>query len=173
MIRILCLFSLLIILANCGEEEEAFVPQYQIETEALPYVRSFFIEARKRGLTPDSTNLILQFSNNLTTRNGDPICGNALGVLTDDQQNIITIDPECLAWRHSDLSREILVFHELGHVFLERTHEDNVMPNGDFKSIMFGGNWNIFRYYTEDLTKKDYYLNELFDPSTPIPDWAN
>lgn len=171
MMRTLCFISLLVILFNCGEEE-SFIAQYQVEEEAKTHVSNFFAEAKARGFSLDTSNLIVRFKRDLNSNIGDPICGNARGSLTNNQQNIINVDPECLAWRHSELSREILIFHELGHTFLERIHQNNLFPNGDYKSIMFGGNWNVLRYYTEDLNKRAYYLNELFDPATTVPDWA-
>ncbi|MGB3466606.1 MAG: hypothetical protein WBA74_15100 [Cyclobacteriaceae bacterium] len=171
MVRIALFTGALVILFSC-REEEIFTPTYEIPADAQEHVSAFFELSANEGLMLDTTNLIVSFTDELNSPDGTPICGNASGTLTGDLQNTILIDRECLAWRHSKESREILIFHELGHVFLERTHVDDLLPNEDYKSIMFGGNWNILRFYTEDLTKRSYYLEELFDPEVPIPDWS-
>ena len=171
MLRLTILIAAILCFSGCGEEE-TFVPEYEVPAEASIHVRAFFQLADAKGFSFDTTNLIIRYQSDINDLNGNPVCGNAAGFLTGDQQNMVIIDAECLAWRHNDASREILVFHELGHVFLERTHLSELLPNGDYQSIMFGGNWNIFRYYTEDASKRDYYIDELFDASTPTPEWA-
>jgi len=158
-------------LCNCGSEE-TFEPTYEVIPDASVHVKSFFAEAAERGIDLDTANLIIEFRENLESDRNQPVCGTARGNLTNDQQNSIFIDPECLAWRFSDTSREILIYHELAHVFLDRLHKDGTFSNGDFRSIMFGGTWNVLRYYTQDLQKRPYYLDELFDPDTPTPTWA-
>lgn len=171
MARFVLLVFALVLLSNC-KEEEVFTPVFEIPSETRTYVESFFALASERSMKLDTSNLIIRFSSDLNADDGTPICGNAEGSLTGDLQHVVVLDPECLAWRHSESSREILIFHELAHVFLERVHDNELLPNGDYRSIMFGGSWNVLRYYTEDATKKPYYLEELFDPSTPIPDWS-
>ena len=171
MMRVVVFTILLALIGSCGEEEP-FVAQYEVNSETQVFVTAFFEEAAARGLKLDTSNLIVRFENELSSEDGTPICGTTKGILNNEKQNLVLIDSECLAWRHSNLSREILIYHELGHVFLERIHLNDLFSNGDYKSLMFGGNWNILRYYTEDITKRTYYVDELFDPSTPTPDWA-
>ncbi|MEL7147430.1 MAG: hypothetical protein AAFO69_13735 [Bacteroidota bacterium] len=171
MLRPYFLILTFLFLAGC-DNEETFAPQYEVPVEASIHVSAFFKIASTKGLNLDTGNLIVRFEGELNSQDGSPICGNAAGSLTGDRQNVVTIDTECLAWRHSEISREILLFHELGHVFLERAHFDELFSNDDYRSIMYGGNWNIFRFYTENPFKRDYYINELFDPATPTPDWA-
>ncbi len=104
-----------------------------------------------------------------------PVCGKATGEVVGGRQNIVTLDIECQAWRNGGESREILVFHELGHAILKiPNHRDSNLPNGAFKSIMFGtSGWSVnSAFYINDLTKREYYLDELFDETTPVPDWA-
>lgn len=60
----------------------------------------------------------------------------------------------------SDLSRELLVFHELGHCYLERGHTDETVtsPDGDIpKSIM--STWILSDTLYEKY--KEYYRDEL------------
>ena len=171
MFRLFLYWFLILLVCGCQGEDE-FIPDYEVAEEAQVHVSSFFSIAADKGFAFDTSNLIVRYANELNDRNGDPICGNASGMLTGERQNVVVLDPECLAWRHSETTREILIFHELGHIFLERIHFNELLPNGDYASIMFGGNWSILKYYSEDQTKRDYYINELFDPSTPVPDWS-
>ena len=73
------------------------------------------------------------------------------------------------------MMKEDLLFHELGHALLGRKHLNSTLENGDWKSIMCGGDkvnnrsWNI-NYRGE---RRKYYLDELFDESTKQPDFAS
>jgi hypothetical protein len=75
----------------------------------------------------------------------------------------------------SDLMKEDLVFHELGHGLLNRKHLNTTLENGDWKSIMCGGDkvngrsWNI----NYKGMRRLYYINELFNESTPAPDFSS
>ncbi len=77
----------------------------------------------------------------------------------------------------NEQDKEYIIFHELGHGFLNREHRDDLLKYGDWASIMRGGDdkpdsrksWNInYRGF-----RRDYYVDELFDPNTPAPNWAN
>ncbi len=166
------LMSGFVLLGACSEDSDVSETIFDVPSDFRVYVNEFFVIARDKGLELDQNNLIVQFESNLED-GGDPICGTSSGVLTSENQNIILIDPECLAWRYSERSKEILMFHELGHIYLERVHEDEIFPSGDYKTIMFGGNWTVTRFYTEDQFKREYYLNELFNPLEPRPEWAD
>lgn len=56
--------------------------------------------------------------------------------------------------------REILVFHELGHCYLQREHEDSTLEDGSCTSLMRTGSSFCDDNYFEDT--RDYYLDELF-----------
>ena len=61
----------------------------------------------------------------------------------------------------SETQREVVIFHELGHCLLGRTHEDGLIVKYRtrvFKSIM---NKNIIHESTYSKYK-DYYMSELF-----------
>ena len=78
----------------------------------------------------------------------------------DDQPNSILIGREFFD-RSSDLHRELIVFHELGHCVLERSHDDGLLHNGRCKSIMRTGDGSCIDAYDED--HRDYYIEELFE----------
>lgn len=56
--------------------------------------------------------------------------------------------------------REILIFHELGHCYLERDHENAILENGNCASLMRTGGSFCRDNYFDDT--RDYYLDELF-----------
>jgi len=67
----------------------------------------------------------------------------------------------------------VLVFHELGHaILLRESHRNDRFQSSDYASIMVSESWLLDDFYIQDLTKRAYYIDELFDPATPAPDWA-
>ena len=63
----------------------------------------------------------------------------------------------------SDLERENFVFHEIGHAFFNRGHDDAMLCDGLVASLMTGGP-NYLTVYTELGEKRDNYIKELIDP---------
>jgi hypothetical protein len=133
----------------------------------------FVQEGSKRGKSLTINNLIIKLSDEpIETSPNQFSCGITNGEITGEMQNIVQIDTQCLAWRYSEVSKEILIFHELGHAILLRHHDNSKLPNGDWKSMMTGTSWSIFDYYIFNPQKREYYLDELFNSSTPVPEWA-
>jgi hypothetical protein len=60
----------------------------------------------------------------------------------------------------SHYSRELIVFHELGHCLLGRNHRDDADANHRCNSIMRSGDTSCFDNYTE--TTRAHYIDELF-----------
>lgn len=144
---------------------------YEVPDEVEPIVQKFIGEAKDHGIDLEVNNLIVELTTPVQN-GGQFVCGVTFGEIINITQNRIELDTQCLAWRHSDVSREVLVYHELGHALLLRHHRTDKLPNFDFASMMFGSSWNIDDFYIFDLTKRDYYIDELFDPTTPVPAWA-
>lgn len=131
------------------------------------YINRFASEAlvRNVGFVPGSVNLVISDTLNFYCGWGDP------------RNSTVQISrrPECWSERN-DTEKEILMFHEIGHASLERQHDNTLLPNGDFKSMMTGGDGGgpLFAMYTKDTPeKREYYLDELLDPNTPVPVWAS
>ncbi|MGK0387388.1 MAG: hypothetical protein ACI94Y_000114 [Maribacter sp.] len=61
----------------------------------------------------------------------------------------------------SSTDKEILVFHELGHCYLQRDHEDATLEDGNCVSLMRAGSSFCNDNYFEDT--RIYYLDELFE----------
>jgi len=57
-------------------------------------------------------------------------------------------------------NKEIIVFHELGHCFLERDHLDDIAEDGFCVSLMRTGGGVCTDNYFQNTRK--YYLDELF-----------
>jgi hypothetical protein len=65
-------------------------------------------------------------------------------------------------WNRADaMKREFLVFHELGHCYLNRSHLDGKNSSGFCLSIMHSGANICQNAYSEDT--RSYYLDELFN----------
>jgi hypothetical protein len=153
----------------CQQGEIPEIKVYEVPAELEPYVDLFEQEAAKRGQNITIDNLRVLYE-------GDLLDGTAAGTCTyphlDNPIPTIRFDTNSVNWTNNEYSREILVFHELGHCVLNRrVHRDDDLPNGNFASVMrstgaqlYGGALNGF--------KRDYYLDELFDENTPPPDWA-
>jgi hypothetical protein len=126
------------------------------------YINRFVTEAAARNIDIKAGSINFIVSDTLNF-----YCG-----WGDSRNRLVQISsrPECWIER-TDIEREILMFHEIGHARLGRLHDNTKLPNGDFKTLMFDG--NQIRLYTEDTPeKRTYYLDELLDPNTPIPSWA-
>jgi hypothetical protein len=165
MLRKARLFPLLIlaaVLTAC--QEDPIAPSvYNVPDIIQPYVDAFEQEASLRGISLNINNLQVEFATNLNS-------GTAAG-LCDTFNHVIKLDTTSTNWKNNLYTREILVFHELGHCVLKRGHRDDELPNGNLASIMrangeqvYGGGLNEF--------KRQYYLDELFNVKAPAPDWA-
>lgn len=65
-------------------------------------------------------------------------------------------------WNHADdMEKEFLVFHELGHCYLQRAHLDTKDSRGICMSIMHSGA-SVCRNNYNNMTRSNY-LDELFN----------
>jgi len=125
------------------------------------YIQVFKVEAKTRGIIVDDSRLKLYFGK---TKNG-------IAATTDHSLNSITVDSTTVNWR---VNPEEVIYHEFGHLLLHRDHTDftltdtvgNVVPG----SIM---STKASVKYTKLPTRRQYYIDELFNPKTPKPLWAN
>ena len=61
----------------------------------------------------------------------------------------------------SESAREMIVFHELGHCFLQRGHNDNKQDDGTCVSIMRSGKGGCIDFYTS--SNRGSLLDELYE----------
>ena len=159
-------------LAAC---ERGFEPVYDVAEDLQIQVDTFLEEAAVRGYELTINNLILEYDPELAPST----CGTCNSHSASNSiQKVISINPHCPITYNEQ--REALVFHELGHCILGREHDFDLLPNGDPKSLMAPGNIDlyapcVYKIGEEncDFTfKRGYYLDELFDETTPVPEWA-
>lgn len=135
-----------------------------IDSDLQTYYDSFLKEAQSRNKAISGTDgFILQF-------------GSANGAIarTYPAENKIVVDS--VRWKDVSASeREFTMFHEFGHLFLKRGHNIRTLPNGEFKSMMltYEANSNVESIHLYLGVRRKYYIDELFDENTAIPEWAN
>lgn len=148
-------FSFLLLLISmclsCEKESEELITYPDASLELVPYFYSFEKEAAKRSIKVDLRKA--EIKGRLTI-----IHGSAVGVCNKQEVREILIDQKF--WdTSSNLKKELIVFHELGHCFLNRVHNNQISPNGTCLSIMRNGHGCI-DLYTEK-TRSDL-IDELF-----------
>lgn len=150
-INLLILVACLLLIISCKKEDQSI-----IEADFQEYVDRFVSEADSRNIKINISKLKVSFSDTLKYN-----CGYGT-------PNDVVINLSC--WEsYTDLQKELLLFHELGHAILGRMHDNSQLPNGEFKTIM---STYVLVYSEFTPEKRKYYLDEFFIPSTPSPDWA-
>jgi len=140
--------------------------------EILHHVDTFVQEAKERGIDLQSQveSLSFEFHDELIF-DGKDFCGYV--PLTQDgaySKNVLfALEGKCWGDR-TRLEHEALIFHELGHAVLDRVHKENLLANGSKASIMNSEPSSLYGETTEN--KRVYYIDELFDSTTPAPDWS-
>lgn len=158
---------------SCQKDVEVV---YSVPEELQPFIDKFEAEAALRGKTIDITNLIIEYG----TASEQFICASCNSNSMDaDVQKKIVIDNNAQCWEVDEML-EALIFHELGHCVLGRLHQNEFLPNGDPASLMIQDRLDHYACVYDlsgdndcnNAFKREYYLDELFDPATPAPDWA-
>ena len=128
----------------------------EIEKELDMYFSSFEAEALLRGLQFDTEDLVKDAYVESIVKDG--VVGQCNSY--SDGSKTLVIDENY--WeRSSDDEKEYIIFHELGHCILERSHNDEKDSKGVCTSIMQSGLNNCRSQYTEE--NRDELLDELFD----------
>lgn len=149
-----------IIFMSCTDNDldsfgEAFKSGY-ISPELKPHVDAFINEGAKRGIYIQVNHLHIFWKK----------IGNNKAGKTWRYTWTIQIDRE-----NSALDVRSVVFHEMGHLYLHREHDNRVYgPHSYPKSIMCAVNQPD---YKADPSAMEYYYDELFNPNTPLPDWIS
>lgn len=147
-----------------------FPDTHRVDAELDVYAQRFFTEAKKYGHNFDDEGLIMTFAR---------LDGDKAGVCYMNRRPIeIEIDPDYWASISesylADDAKEDLVFHEMGHGFLQRYHINDVLKNKDWKSIMCGDELPNGRASNINYRgmRKDYYIKELFTQTREVPSWS-
>ncbi|MEM6345602.1 MAG: hypothetical protein AAF927_17045 [Bacteroidota bacterium] len=165
--RLIPILFVSVMLVACAEEP---IPPkvYEVPAEIQGYIDLFEQEAADRGINLNIDNLRVEFQENLNNGTAAGLCNFAI----NGEAPYIRLDTTSSNWQNNPWSREILVFHELGHCILDRRmHRDELLPNGNLASLMRS---NGVQVYGGGLTafKREYYLDELFNQLVEAPDWA-
>lgn len=154
-------FILLIGLALTGCKDPEPTREFPNVDERLHgYFIQFEDEARARGIEIDLNESSV--TGNIEEIEGQGVAGQCFrpNVLTND----IVIDESFLLSNASDLLKELVVFHELGHCYLQRGHREDAYPTGACISIMRSGVEDCRDNYTNAF--RETYIDELFDPDS-------
>lgn len=142
--------------------------------EILMHADTFEQEATQRGVDVSEVMARIQFKiEDEITFEGQSLCGFApwyQDPTSGDATISITVDDTCWINRPVE-DNEALIFHELGHMVLDRGHRDEPLPNNSRSSIMVSTNLAGL-YVGNAKNRRAYYVDELFNAETPVPDWA-
>ncbi len=152
----------LLITAWSCDSEDQIVPVEQLQVlanvdeELKPHFLTFEAEGLRRGLQIDLSDAGITGA--IEEIQEEEVVGQC--AQHNHNPNKVTVDQEF--WMSaSDLYKEFIVFHELGHCYLTRGHLDDAYPNGQCLSIMRSGLGDCWDVYN-GRTRKNY-LDELFN----------
>jgi hypothetical protein len=165
------LVVVIFLLFGCHKDKDF---EYDVPQQFEPFVQQFVTEAAARGRHITINNLIIKYE--LSTNTSLCATSNVITAANDVQKIISIKSVNC--WLN-DAQLETMIFHELGHCILGRQHDNSLMPNGDPRSIMYPASINLYSPCVYPIGtpcdmsyKRGYYLDELFNSATPIPEWA-
>lgn len=151
--KVLALLLSVVILA-CQKETTTIASIY-IDEDLEPYFERFQSEGAARGVSIDfAAANVSAYLEQIEAANVTGQC-----YYQNDEPDRLVIDQTF--WQQAtDIRREFVVFHELGHCFLKRSHLDATLPDGTCASMMHSGLSGCRNAYNS-LTRSDY-LDELF-----------
>lgn len=154
-IKLSYLLMMILLALACQKEPIVVEVARAIDEELAPIFERFKEEGAARGIEVDFVQAnISGILKNITT---DNVSGQCVHNSIDPDQVVIDIT----AWNQaSELKREFLVFHELGHCFLERSHLETTRSDGTCASMMHSGLSNCRDVYSN--TTRTTYIDELF-----------
>jgi len=151
--RWILILSVMIGSWSCNKDEtELFVADPLQE-----YFDRFQVEGAARNVTVDYVASRVSGYLRIITQSG--VIGQCAH--NDTKPNTVIIDQ--IYWNTAtDLEKEFVVFHELGHCVLNREHTDASDNQGDCISIMTSGTGSCHIEYT--VATRTALLDELFNP---------
>jgi len=168
--KIVFLLITILTVSACREDggEEIGATSYEVDPIFEPYVQEFIQEGAKRGYDIDFSDSGLKIE--FTDVGDNSFLGRCwLG------RHHVQID-KGYWFSFSERFRSYLLYHELGHCELDQRHRNELFDNNVWKSIMRGDPFTGIepRIPTPYFGfRRDYYIDELFDPNTPAPDWSS
>jgi hypothetical protein len=165
---------LLLVLVGCSVFEGKKEPERDFMAEIETHAASFVQEANQRGVDVSAlmATIVFQIEEEILYE-GQSLCGFAPWYedpASSERTISIVTDERCWTSRPVE-DNEALIFHELGHMVLDRFHRDELLPDNSRASLMVSGNLAGL-YAGNARSRRTYYIDELFDPETPVPEWA-
>jgi hypothetical protein len=161
---------MVVAVTSCKKDADVVPDLSGVEDQFKEYVVRFAAEAKARNISVNLTKLNIKAVSQRISVGGTSYCGYTFSALPADVNIQIADLSGC--WSDiADTNKEILIFHELGHGILNRSHLDDNLPNGLRKSIMYSG-YLFNMYYAAQTSLRKYYLDELFNINTPTPAFA-
>ncbi|WP_040478395.1 hypothetical protein [Mariniradius saccharolyticus] len=150
----------------CDQSEENTPDITQEEFPDLKiFLDRFETEAKRRGYNFNFSGLDIAYVNEIRLSDNRTFCG--IGYTRHPQTGkravLISKSKNCDWANRSDIQRENLFFHEMGHAFLNLEHDDALMCDGKPLSIMTNAFNQFFIYKENEPNLREYYLDELFD----------
>jgi hypothetical protein len=152
-------YVLIGLIGACDEPEEVAPIQVKypnVDPQLRTYFQRFEEEAAARGLSVDLTTTGI--TGTIVEIDDKHVLGQCS--YPRARPNQVTIDRTFWSLG-SDLFREFVVFHELGHCFLFRSHLEQQLSNGACASIMRSGTGPCLDNYSSRT--RAFYVDELFD----------
>jgi len=149
------IFTILLVTVTMGcSDTEDYELEESVTSEMLIYFYRFSEEAEKRGFVVDWSE---ENISTVLTELDEGTVGQCLTY--EEGRNQVNID--LAYWNKSDpQEREFLLFHELGHCVLKRSHLNLSNGDGTCTSIMNSGESACQKNYT--TSTREAYLDELF-----------
>lgn len=139
---------------SCKKEDQSI-----IDSDFQDYVDRFVNEADSRNIKIDISKLTVSY--------GDTLKINCVYSIPNE----VLINQLC--WNNlNGVQKELFLFHEFGHALLARIDDNSKLPNGDFTSIMNNQDLRYLLYSELTPERRIYYLDQLFTPSVPLPEWS-
>ena len=143
-------FSILL-LASCNE-----LDILETDAELIPYFDIFEEEAEKRGIEVDFVEANIEGL--LQNIRSESVLGQCFR--NERRPRKVVIDRDY--WEGAtEPERQFLIFHELGHCFLDLEHDDSVDPQTGVCVSIMHSTLDICEFTFDDDTREGY-LDELF-----------
>ena len=147
---------------SCDNDEVAEVVEpvtfANVDAELVPFFEKFQEEAAVRGISVDLATADIEGV--IEEIDGQHVAGQC-SYRGFSNPRLVTVD--ATFWRRSsNLFKEFIVFHELGHCYLNRGHAESAFPNGVCRSIMRSGVGDCLDSYNDNT--RACYIDELFEP---------
>lgn len=140
-----------------------------IENAFQPYVESFYYEMELRGTNLRNRPLRIVFVDQFSM-----VQGNYCAYAYYNTSGLIEVLNTNNCWHsRTDIEKENLIYHELGHSLLGRSHEVMKFPNESYSSLMCTNVCSNYRVYHEyQPIQRNFYLDELLQTNMTTPPWA-